>query len=169
MSLSMYQASVPVFIRGFENLLVILDKAAAHAKTKGFDPEVLLQSRLAPDMFPLIRQIQIASDITKGGAARLAGIEAPKYDDTEKSFADIKARIKKTVKFIKSTKAKQIDGSEANDIVIKTPKMELKFKGQAYLLDFVLPNFFFHLSMTYAILRHNGVDVGKMDFLGKIA
>lgn len=169
MSLSMYQASVPVILHGFANLLAILDKAEAHAEAKGFDSEVLLQSRLAPDMFPLIRQIQIASDITKGGAARLAGVEAPKYDDTEKTFADIKARINNTVDFIKSIAAAQIDGSEEKDIVIKTPRIELNFKGQAYLLDFVLPNFFFHLSMTYAILRHNGVEIGKWDFLGKIA
>ena len=166
MSLSMYKASIPVFIRGFENFLAILDKAEAHAKAKGFEADILAQGRLAPDMFPLIKQIQIASDIVKGGAARLAGMDAPAYDDTEKSIADLKVRINKTIDFIKTVKATQVDGSENRAITVKTRTAEMHFKGQAYLLDFVLPNFFFHLSMTYAILRHNGVDIGKMDFLG---
>ena len=167
MTLSMYQASVCVFIRGFANLSAILDKGAAYAEAKKIDPSVLVNARLAPDMFPLARQVQIATDVTKGGVARLAGIEIPSYADTEATFPELKARIEKTVTFLKSVSAKQIDGTEEKPVTLKVGGSELEFKGQAYLFGFVIPNFYFHITTAYAILRHNGVDVGKADYLGK--
>lgn len=166
MSLSMYQASVPVFIRGFENLQVILDKALAHAKAKNFDPSVLVQARLAPDMLALARQVQIASDVAKACAARLAGIENPSFADVEQTIPELKERIKKTVDFLRSVQAVQIDGSEERTITFKTRTSEYMFKGQPYLLQYAIPNFFFHVTTAYAILRHNGVDIGKADFQG---
>jgi hypothetical protein len=167
MSLSMYQASIPVFVRMFGNLSTILDKAAAYADAKKIDPAVLLNARLAPDMHPLTRQVQIASDAVKGCAARLAGVEMPSYADTESSFAELQARIQKTVDFIEGFSAAQIDGSEGREVVLRFPGAEMKFTGQDYLLNFVLPNFYFHLTTAYAILRHNGLEIGKMDFLGR--
>ncbi|MCX7086934.1 MAG: DUF1993 family protein [Methylococcales bacterium] len=166
MSLSMYQASIPGFIRMLENTSAILDKAVAYAAAKKIDPSVLVNARLAPDMFPLSRQIQIATDMAKGCAARLAGIDVPSYDDNETSFEELQARIAKTIAFLQSVSAEHIDGSEEKAITLKTPSRELNFLGQPYLLDFVLPNFHFHLTTTYAILRHNGVDIGKMDYVG---
>lgn len=168
MSLSMYQASIPVFVRMFGNLSAILDKAAAYAEAKKIDPAVLLNARLAPDMHPLIRQVQIASDSAKGCAARLAGVDIPSYADTESSFAELQARIQKTLDFLKGFSAAQIDGSEGREVVLKFPGAELKFSGQDYLLHFVLPNFYFHLTTAYAILRHNGLAIGKMDYLGGV-
>ncbi|MDC0709371.1 DUF1993 domain-containing protein [Stigmatella sp. ncwal1] len=168
MSLSMYQASVPVFIRMLGQLSVILDKAAAYAEAKKINPSVLVQARLAPDMLPLSFQIQTATDTAKGCAARLAGIETPSFADTEASFPELKARIAKTVTFLQSVSAAQIDGSEERNIVLKMGSREARFLGQPYLLSFVLPNFYFHLTTAYAILRHNGVDIGKQDFLGNI-
>lgn len=168
MSLSMYQASIPVFVRMFGNLAAILDKAAAYAEAKKIDPAVLLNARLAPDMHPLTRQVQIASDAAKGCAARLAGVETPSFADTESSFAELQARIQKTLDFLQGFSPAQIDGSEGRKVVIKFPGAELKFSGQDYLLHFVLPNFYFHLTTAYAILRHNGLEIGKMDFLGRI-
>jgi hypothetical protein len=168
MSISMYQTSIPVFIHGLTNLSAILNKAVAYAEAKKFDSAVLVNTRLAPDMFPLSRQVQIATDIIKGGAARLAGVEIPKYDDNEATIAELQTRIEKTIKFLESIKANQIDGSEEKDISLKVGGNDLNFKGQDYLLNFVIPNFYFHITTTYAILRNNGVDVGKMDFLGKI-
>jgi hypothetical protein len=167
MPLSMYQASVPVFTRAFANLSAILDKGAAFAEAKKIDPSVLINSRLAADMFPLARQVQIATDVTKGGVARLAGIEVPSFPDTEATFPELKERIKKTVDFIKSVKPAQVDGSEEKTVKIKVGGNELEFTGQAYLFGFVLPNLYFHSTITYAILRHNGVEVGKADYLGK--
>ncbi|MBB1521384.1 DUF1993 domain-containing protein [Aquipseudomonas guryensis] len=167
MSLSMYQVSIPVFVRMFGNLSTILDKAAAYADAKKIDPAVLLNARLAPDMHPLTRQVQIASDAVKGCAARLAGVEMPSYADTESSFAELQARIQKTVDFIEGFSAAQIDGSEGREVVLRFPGAEMKFTGQDYLLNFVLPNFYFHLTTAYAILRHNGLEIGKMDFLGR--
>lgn len=169
MNLSMYQASVPVFIRGFENLQVILDKALAHAKAKNFDPSVLVQARLAPDMFALARQVQIASDVAKACAARLAGIENPSFADVEQTIPELKERIKKTVDFLRSVQAVQIDGSEERTISFKTRTSEYMFKGQPYLLQYAIPNFFFHVTTAYAILRHNGVDIGKADFQGSFS
>ncbi|NBO19517.1 MAG: DUF1993 domain-containing protein [Proteobacteria bacterium] len=166
MSLSMYQASLPVFTQMLTNLSAILKKADAYAASKKIDPSVLLQSRLFPDMFPLTRQVQIASDMAKGGAARLAGIEMPSFPDNEASFADLQARIEKTLAFIKGIGRDQIDGTEERDIELKVGGREMKFKGQPYLVNFVLPNLYFHITTAYGILRHNGVELGKGDFLG---
>ena len=166
MTISMYQASVPVLLRMLENLRACLEKGAAHAEGKKIDASVFLQARLAPDMFPLTRQVQIASDMAKSVVARLAGVEPPRYDDTEASFADLYARIDKTSAYIKTLKAAQIDGSEDRDIKLQMRTGPMEFKGINYLLHFVLPNFYFHTTMAYAILRHNGVELGKMDFLG---
>ncbi|MDF3936182.1 DUF1993 domain-containing protein [Pseudomonas citronellolis] len=166
MSLSIYQISVPVFIRMLGNLSAILAKADAHAQAKSIDPAVLLGARLAPDMFPLSRQVQIASDAAKGCGARLAGIEIPSFADDEKSFADLQARITKTIDFLKGLKPEQFEGAETREITIKTPSRELHFKGLDFLLGFANANFYFHVTTTYAILRHNGVELGKMDFLG---
>lgn len=168
MTISMYSASVPTFIRTLTNLAGILEKAQAHAETKKIKPEVLLNARLFPDMFALTRQVQIASDFAKGTVARLAGIEPPSYADTESSFAELIARVQKTVDFLKTIKAEQVDGSENRDIVLKMHTGELKFKGEAYLTQFSLPNFYFHATTAYAILRHNGIEIGKMDFIGNI-
>lgn len=166
MNISMYQASVPVFIHSLKALSGVLDKAARHAEAKGIDPAVLLGSRLYPDMFPLTRQVQIASDNAKGPAARLAGMEPPKYEDNETTFADLQARIAKTIAFLQGLKAGQIDGAEDRQIVLQMRAGPLEFKGQAYLLNFALPNFYFHCATAYGILRHNGVEIGKKDFLG---
>jgi len=162
----MYQASIPVFVRMLDNLSGILDKAAAHAEAKKIDPAIFINARLAPDMFPLSRQVQIATDMVKGCAARLAGIEVPSYEDNETTFSELQARIAKTKAFIESVSASQVDGSEERKITLKFGSKELSFLGQAYLLDFVLPNFHFHLTTTYAILRHNGVEIGKKDYTG---
>jgi hypothetical protein len=168
MSLSMYQASVPVFIRGLGNLSAILDKAAKHAEAKQIEPSVFINARLAPDMYPLSRQVQIATDVTKGCAARLAGIEVPSYEDNEATFPELQARIAKTVAFLQSVSPSQLDGSEERPISLKLRGKEVSFLGQPYLLSFVLPNFYFHLTTTYAILRHNGLEIGKADFIGSI-
>ncbi|WP_224243228.1 DUF1993 domain-containing protein [Hyalangium gracile] len=168
MSLSMYQASVPVFIRALNNLSAILDKAAAHAEAKKFNPSVLIQARLAPDMLPLSFQIQTATDHAKGCTARLAGIEIPSFPDTETSFPELKERIAKTVAFLQGVSAAQVDGSEERPVTIKRRDGEMRLLGQPYLLNFVLPNFFFHVTTAYDILRHNGVDIGKRDFIGNL-
>jgi hypothetical protein len=169
MSLSMYQASIPVFIRVLGNLSAILDKAAAHAEAKKIDPSVLVNARLAPDMFPLARQVQIATDGVKGCAARLAGVEIPSYPDTETTFPELKARIAKTADFLKSVRADQIDGSETRQISLKFGGQPTSFRGQDYLLTFVYPHVLFHVTTAYDILRHNGVELGKMDYLGSYA
>ena len=167
MPLSMYQASIPVFLHMLDNLAAILDKAQQHAHDHKIDPQVLLNAHLAPDMYPLLRQVQIVSDGVKGCAARLAGIAVLSFADSENSFAELQARIGKTAEFLRSVAPEQFDGSEERAISLSFPGLELKFSGQDYLLNFVVPNFYFHLSMTYAILRHNGVPLGKMDFLGR--
>lgn len=166
MSLSMYQASVPVFARMFENLSKILEKAEQFAEEKKIDPSVLINARLAPDMYPLSRQVQIATDMAKGCAARLAGMEVPVYEDNETTFPELQERIAKTLAFIQSVSADQIDGSEERHITLKLRSREVSFTGQSYLLHFVLPNFYFHVTTAYAILRHNGLAIGKMDFIG---
>ncbi len=166
MSLTMYQASIPSFLRMLDNLSVILDKAAAHAEAKKIAPSIYINARLTPDMFPLSRQIQIATDMVKGCAARLAGIEVPSYEDNETTFSDLQARIAKTKAFLESVSATQIDGSEDRQVKVKFGSRELSFLGQAYLFDFVIPNFHFHLTTTYAILRHHGVEIGKKDYTG---
>jgi hypothetical protein len=169
MSISMYQTSVPVFVRALSNLRAILEKGEAHAAAKNFKPEVLLNDRLAPDMLPLTKQVQIATDGVKGCTARLAGVDVPKFEDNEATFAELYARIDKTLAFINGIKPEQIDGSEAKDISLPSPRGAMEFKGQPYLLFFVHPNLYFHCTTAYAILRHNGVEIGKMDFLGKVA
>jgi uncharacterized protein len=165
--ISMYAASIPVFVRMFDNLNVILEKGSAHAEARKIDPSVLINYRLAPDMYPLSRQVQIATDIAKGCAARLAGVEPPRFEDNETSFAELKARVDKTVGFLRGFTAAQIDGTEDRDISLKVGGRELAFKGLPYLLYFATPNVYFHITTAYAILRHAGVELGKMDFLGK--
>ncbi len=167
MTISMFQASVPVITRSLTNLRALLEKAAAHAEANKIDPVVLLNARLFPDMFPLVRQVQIATDMAKGGASRLAGAEVPKYEDNETSFAELIARINKIIALLETFKPAQIDGSEDRDITVPMRDRSLNFKGLPYLLDYVLPNIYFHVTTTYAILRHNGVVLGKGDFLGK--
>jgi uncharacterized protein len=166
MSLNMYEASIPVFVRMLGNLSSIFDKAVIYAETKNIDPAILVNARLASDMYPLSRQVQIATDMVKGCAARLAGIDVPSYEDNEATFADLQARIAKTVAFLQSVSAEQINGSEGRTVTLKLRGREIQFLGQPYLLDFVLPNLYFHVTTTYAILRHNGVEIGKMDYLG---
>ena len=166
MSISMYQASVPVLIRSLTNLRAILVKAAAHAEARKIEPATLLNSRLYPDMFTLTRQVQTASDMAKSCASRLAGVEPPKFEDNEASFADLLARLDKTIAHLKTFKPEQIDGSEDRAIELKTPRGPLNFKGMPYLLYFLMPNFFFHVATAYGILRHNGVELGKLDYLG---
>ncbi|HEX7439177.1 MAG TPA: DUF1993 domain-containing protein [Caldimonas sp.] len=168
MSISMHSASVPIFVRMLGNLTTWLDKAEAHAAARKFDPGVYLAARLAPDMLPFTKQIQIACDAVKFGVARLAGIEAPKFEDDEASFADLRARIAKTLDFVQSVPPSKIDGTEAKDVVVPRRDGSMTLKGEAYLKQFVLPNFFFHLTTAYALLRHNGVDLGKADFLGAL-
>jgi hypothetical protein len=163
----MYQASVPVFVRALNNLAAILEKAAAHAEGKKIDPSVLFNSRLYPDMLSLSRQVQIASDSAKGGVARLAGGEPPKYEDNEASFADLIARLRKTVAYLESTKPEQIDGSEDKTVSWKTQTTTRTMQGMPYLLNHVTPNVYFHITTAYGILRHCGIEIGKQDFLGK--
>lgn len=167
MTISMYSASIPAFIRALDNLSAVIDLGAASAEARKIDPAVLMQSRLYPDMFPFARQVQIACDMVKGGAARLAGIDPPPKADTETTFAELKARIEWTIEFLRGVKSEQIDGSEDRPIVLKTPFGELNFTGQQYLSSFVLPNLYFHSATAYNILRHSGVALGKRDFLGK--
>ena len=166
MTISMYQASVPVYLQYLNSISAVLDKGAAFAEAKKIDPAVLLQTRLYPDMHPLVKQVQIFTDQATRGVSRLAGVEPPPFPDTEANFADLKARIAKAIAHVQSFTPEQIDGSESRDIVMKTPRGDLTFKGLQYLLGFSLPNFFFHATTTYAILRHVGVEVGKMDFMG---
>jgi hypothetical protein len=166
MTISMYQASAPVFDKMLNNLSGILAKAEKWAEARKIEPAVLLNARLAPDMFALTRQVQITCDFAKGTCARLAGVEPPKFEDNESSVADLQARIAKTRQFVATIKASQIDGSEGRDIKFKGGTREFEFKGLAYLTGFALPNFYFHHAMTYAILRHNGLDLSKPDFLG---
>lgn len=168
MSLSMSQASLPVFTHALKNLSVVLAKGKAHAEVKKLDEASIVNFRLFPDMLPFATQVRIACDMVKGAGARLAGIEPPKFEDNEKTFDELIARVEKTLDFISTLAASQIDGSEAREITLSSPRGTMKFTGQNYLLQFVLPNLYFHSATTYNILRHNGVEVGKMDFLGKI-
>lgn len=166
MPLSMYQASAPVYLQYLHSISAVLDKGAAFAEAKKMDPALLLQARLYPDMHPLVKQVQIFTDQATRGMSRLAGVEPASFPDTENSFADLKARIQKAIAHVQSFKPDQIDGSEGREIVMKTPRGDLTFNGQQYLLNFSLPNFFFHATATYSILRHVGVEIGKMDFMG---
>ena len=167
MTISMHAASVPVFQQMLGSLDALLAKAEAHAAERKIDPDALLQARLFPDMFPLLRQVQIACDFAKGVSGRLAGAELPVFDNKETSFADLHALIAKTLAFIGGLDDAQFDGSESREIVLRpgTPK-ERKIGGQAYLLSYGLPQFFFHVTTSYALLRHNGVEVGKRDYMG---
>jgi hypothetical protein len=168
MTLSMYQASAPAFQHMLTALSVILDKGAANAAARKIDPAVFISARLAPDMFAFAKQVQIACDFAKNTMARLAGQEPPKFADEEKTFDELKARIAKTLDFVKGFKPAQIDGTEENDITFPAgPGKTMTLKGQAYLVNFALPNFYFHATAAYAILRQNGVDLGKLDFLGR--
>ena len=166
-SMSLYASSVPVFVQSLDALAGCLKKAEAHAEAKKIAPEVILGLRLTPDMFALTRQVQIACDSVKGAAARLTGTEIPSHPDTETSFADLRERIGKTLDFINGIDVAKYAGSEDRDVVLNLRAGELRFKGLDYLLHFVLPNFYFHATTIYAILRHNGVELGKQDFLGK--
>jgi hypothetical protein len=168
MSISLYDVSIPVFTLSLNNLSAILDKAATYGEAKKVDPKVIPQARLIVDMLPLSAQIQIACDTAKGAAARLAGVEVPKHEDTEATLAELKARVSKTLDFIKTIKSEQFKGAETREIVLQFPQTTLKFSGINYLTNFVLPNFFFHVTMAYALLRKNGVELGKRDFLGPI-
>ena len=166
MSISMTEILVPTINRALKNLSAVLDKGAAFAEKKQIDGAVLTGSRLAPDMFPLSRQVQIACDIVKGAAARLSDTEIPKFEDTETTFPELKARIDKTLQFVNGIAADKFKDSEKRDIVLANRRGDLKFTGLAYLNEFVLPNVYFHATAAYAILRHNGVEIGKPDFLG---
>jgi len=167
MSISLYAASVPVFKQLLTALGDVLKKAEDHAAAKNIEPTVLLQSRLYPDMFPLVKQVQIAVDFAKGVSARLAGVEVPSYPDAEATFADLQALLAKVLGFVDGLAAAQSDGQEDREIVLRagTPK-EKKLNGQTYLLHYGLPQFFFHVTTAYDILRHNGVEVGKRDYMG---
>jgi uncharacterized protein len=167
MTISMYQASVPPLVRTLSNLVAILEKGAAHAEAKKIDPSVLINMRLFPDMLALGRQVQIASDIARRGVARLAGLEAPPMEDSEATFAEFIARLQKTIAYLETFKPDQIDGSEEKSIAIPMRGDTIHFDGLPYLLYFVLPNVYFHVTTTYDILRHCGVELGKLDFLGK--
>lgn len=166
MKLTMHQAGSARFAAMLRSLSAILDKAQAYCDARKIDPLALTAFRLYPDMFPLSRQVQIACDTAKGAVARLAGVEIPKHEDTEKTLAELKARIAKTLDFIESVPAAKVDGSEEREVVLQMRSGELKFRGAEYLLGFAYPNFYFHVTTAYNILRHNGVELGKRDFLG---
>ncbi|QAU24977.1 DUF1993 domain-containing protein [Dyella sp. M7H15-1] len=167
MSISMYQVAIPVFLRALNNLHHVLKLGQTHAKHKNVDDSVMLQTRLIPDMLPLVKQVQIATDMAKNGAARLAGVDPLKFEDNETSFEELYSRIERAIDYIKSFKPEQIDGSETRAITIKTRNNELSFEGQAYLLHFVIPNLFFHCTTAYDILRVAGAGIGKEDYIGK--
>jgi len=168
MTVAVYDISIPALSRGLTNLSAILDKAASHAAAKKYDSIVLVQSRIYPDMHPLLRQVQIACDTAKGAAARLANVDVPKHEDTETTLDELKQRIAKTLDFLKTVTAAQVNSAESRNIEIKFPNGAWKFTAVAYITDFVLPNFYFHVSMVYALLRKSGVEIGKGDFLGAI-
>jgi uncharacterized protein len=166
MTISMYQASVPAFIRALNNLAAILEKAAAHAQARKIDEAVLLGSRLYPDMLPLLKQVQLVSDTAKGGAGRLAGAEFPAFEDKEATFQELQQRIRNTVTYLQTLRPEQIDGGEEKTVSWQTRSSTKSMQGLPYLMNHVLPNVHFHVTTAYAILRHNGVEIGKKDFLG---
>jgi len=166
MTISMYQALIPPATRSLNNLMTILEKAATHAEIKKIDPAVLINARLYPDMFHLGKQVQIATDVTRRGAARLAGLEAPAMEDNESSFPELIDRVKKTIAYLETLTPEQIDGSEQKTIILPMGKESITLEGMPYLMSFVLPNLYFHATTTYGILRHCGVELGKRDFLG---
>jgi hypothetical protein len=166
MTFSMYSASAPVFTQILNSLAAIIDKAEAHASAKKIEPAALLQARLYPDMFTFVRQVQVAADFAKGACARLAGVDVPKYEDNEHTFADLKERVARTVAFIASLPQDSIEASAQRDITTGSGEKAKQWKGQVYLMHYSLPHFYFHATTAYDILRHNGVDIGKMDFIG---
>lgn len=166
MTISMYDATIPVWKHFLNNLSVLLDKTVAYADAKNIEHSVMLNARLYPDMFALTRQVQIASDNAKFGAARLAGVEAPKFEDDETNFAELQDRISKTIAFLDTITPQQLEGSENRDIILVIHDTKHEMKGLQYLLDRVQPNFYFHITTAYNIMRHNGVEIGKRDFLG---
>jgi uncharacterized protein len=168
MTITMYQASVPRIVNMLTNLDHLLDKALVHIESKKWNEAALTQFRLYPDMLPMARQVQIACDTAKGVVARLAGVDIPVYEDNEVSFADLKQRLAKTMAFVNGFTAAQIDGSEDKDIVTKRGDVETHYKGMQFLLNHAMPNIYFHVTTIYAILRHNGVEIGKRDYLGKV-
>ena len=168
MTISMYQASVPCFVRTLGNLSAILDKAQGHVDAKKIDPLALTSYRLFPDMLPMTRQVQIACDAAKGLVARLSGLENPVHEDTEKTLVELQARIAKTLAFVQRVTPAQLDGTEDKDIVVKRGDTETHYKGMQFLLGNALPNFYFHVTTAYNILRHNGIEIGKRDYLGKV-
>ena len=168
MSVPIYDMSIPILSLGLTNISNLIDKGVAHAEARKFDSVVLAQARFFPDMFPFTRQVQVACDTAKGCAARLAGVEIPKHEDTETTMAELKARIAKTKTFVTSIKAGQLQDAASREIVVNVPTGPLKFNGLSYVTTWVLPNFYFHCGMAYALLRHNGVELGKRDFLGKL-
>jgi hypothetical protein len=167
MAVSLYDVCIPVFTQSLTNLATLLDKAASFAGSKKLDPKVFPATRLIADMLPLSSQVQIACDNAKGAAARLAGVDIPKHADTETTIEELKERVTKTLDFIKTIKRDQVEGAESREIVLQFPQTTLKFTGIDYVTNFALPNFFFHVAMAYALLRTNGVDIGKRDFLGQ--
>jgi hypothetical protein len=167
MALSFYDISVPVFLRGLGQLSHLLDKGLAHAQASGQDPAVLVDARLAPDMYTLAGQVQSASDASKLGTARIAGLTAPSFPDTETTYAELQARVAKTVEYLQSVDRALVDGFEDRPVTMKARGNELSFTAQRYLLQFALPNFFFHVTTAYDVLRHSGVPLGKMDYLGR--
>ncbi len=166
MSISIHQASAPVFIQGLKGLKGVLAKAAAHVEAKGWDPDALLKARLYPDMFPLIRQVQIATDFAKGGAARLAQADVPAWDDVETSFPELIARVERAIAFVEGLEAAAFEGAETREVSLTRRGETHVFNAVDYLRGQAIPNFYFHLATAYAILRHNGVEIGKRDFLG---
>lgn len=166
MPVSMYEISVPVMQRMMRNLIAVLGKAEAHAKAKKIDEEVFVNARLAPDMFQLKRQVQIASDTAKLSVSRLAGINAPKWEDNERTFAELKGRLQKAIDFLATFETTQLEGSDGRDITLTLGGQPKVLKGQSYLLTHAFPNFFFHVTTAFDILRHNDVEIGKRDYLG---
>jgi hypothetical protein len=169
MSISMYEASIPTFLHTLRNLKTFLEKGIAHAEARKYDPNLLAATRLAPDMLPLTRQIQIASDAAKGAAARLTGVDPPKFEDNETTLADLIARVDKTIDYLQGFKPEQFEGSEKRTITIPTPRQTFTFPGLLFLRHWALPNFFFHVTTAYNLLRHNGVELGKADYLGRVS
>ena len=168
MPLSMSQLTLPAFIQGLDALNAVLAKAETHAAERKIDEAVFLQARLYPDMLPMVKQVQIAADFAKGAVARLAGEAVPSYPDDEASFAALRARIARTLDFLRSVPSASIDGSEERTVELKNPSRTMTFRGEDYLLSFVLPNFYFHLATAYGLLRHGGLDIGKRDFMGAV-
>ncbi|HXF45530.1 MAG TPA: DUF1993 domain-containing protein [Burkholderiaceae bacterium] len=168
MTVSMYALSVPVFVKTLGNLDAILDKSATYAQAKKIDPAVLLAARLFPDMFPLAKQVQVACDFAKGAVARLAGVEPPAFDDNERTFDELKARIARTIEYVSGFDEARFAGAEEREVVLKIRERTLIFRGLPYLAHVALPNFFFHVVTAYDILRHNGVELGKRDFIGQV-